>query len=48
MAGKLCDRLRGLGATYADILARVQAVRPNVTAAAEWDALLCESEDQGE
>jgi hypothetical protein len=46
LAGQLCDKLRREGCNYNEILARVQAARPNVTAA-EWDALMFEA-DEGE
>lgn len=42
-AGALADTFRRKGRTYAQVLAFVRTVRPNVTAA-EWDALLYEAD----
>lgn len=42
--GRIADRLRGMGATYQDILAFAQKHVPGLTSG-EWDDLLSESED---
>ena len=43
VAGSVVDALRPGHWTHAQIFARVQAVRPEASAA-QWDRLLCESE----
>jgi hypothetical protein len=45
LAGKIADHLRARGMTYAQILAEVQCVRPDVTLG-DWDALIYEAESE--
>lgn len=42
--GRIADKLRWQGFTYAQILARVQKERPNVTRE-DWEDLMLEAED---